>query len=153
MIHHAGARIRLAVSLCTALGLGAIGMDAQDASRDKNDIKDRKPTLTVKATPTISFSPARVVAVAEIKGGADDYQEYYCATAEWDWGDGTRSEASYDCEPYAAGRSEIRRRFAGEHMYNSAGGYRVQFRLKRKDKVLAGAHTTVQVRPGFRDPG
>jgi hypothetical protein len=143
------ARLIFCLSLCGLLA--DIGMSSGQAPRDKDEAKDKKPTLSVKATPTISFSPSRVIATAEIRGGADDYEEYYCAGAEWDWGDGTRSEASYDCEPYQAGRSEMRRRFAGEHMFTGAGSFRIQFRLKRRAKVLAAAHATVQVRPGFRD--
>lgn len=153
--HGRARRLFFVLSLSWLLSAGAVGSARPQESGDKGDArdKDKKPALSVKASPTISFSPSRVVATAELRGGADDYEEYYCAGAEWDWGDGTRSEASYDCEPYQAGRSEMRRRFAGEHTFNYAGSYRIQFRLKRKTKVLAGAHATVQVRPGFRDPG
>ena len=78
-----------------------------------------------------SSSPVRAVVVAELKGGANDYRDFYCATIEWDWGDGTKSESKTDCEPYQAdglvpehvlepyqaGRSEITRRFVQEHTF------------------------------------
>lgn len=112
-----------------------------------------KPKISVRASPAVSFSPARIFLVAEIKGGPDDFEEYYCASVEWDWGDGTTSEASYDCEPYERGKSEIRRRYATEHKYVTAGRYRIQFRLKKKDKAVAAAHATIHVRPGVRDIG
>lgn len=114
---------------------------------------EKKPALSVKASPAVSFSPSRVVLQADVRGGPDDYEEYYCATVEWDWGDGTKSEASYDCEPYEAGKSEIRRRYSIDHVYRQAGSYRVQFSLKQDRRVVAAANTTIQVRPGIRDPG
>ena len=108
--------------------------------------------MTLKASPTIVFSPARVVVTAEIKGGADDSAELYCPSLEWDWGDGTRSESDTDCEPYEAGKSTIQRRYTTSHTYNLAGNYRVQLRLKRGSKTVLGGHVSVQVKPGLRDP-
>jgi hypothetical protein len=111
----------------------------------------KKPSLSLKATPAISFSPARVRASAEVRGGADDYQEFYCPTIEWEWGDGTASESTEDCDPYEAGKSTIKRRFSAEHLYMQAGNYKVLFRIKRKDKALAAATVSIQIRPGLRD--
>jgi hypothetical protein len=115
------------------------------------DGKKAKPTITLKATPIMAFSPARMVLTAEIRGGDNDYQDFYCATVEWDWGDDTRSQAGADCEPYEAGKSEITRRFTIDHTFNTAGDYRVEFRLKQKNKVVAKASTDVKIRPGIRD--
>jgi hypothetical protein len=117
------------------------------------DDKKAKPSVSVKVTPAMGFSPARMVVTAELKGGADDYEDFYCATVEWDWGDDTRSESKTDCEPYEAGKSAIKRRFTIDHTYNIAGEYRVEFRLKQKNKVVARGSTDVKVRPGIRDPG
>jgi hypothetical protein len=126
---------------------------ARDSGAFASDDKQDKPKLSLRASPAISFSPARVFLVAELKGGPNDYEEYYCPSIEWDWGDGTASEASDDCEPYQAGKSEIKRRYAVEHVFRTASAYQVHFRLKRKDRVLAIARTVVQVRPGIRDIG
>ena len=115
------------------------------------DGKKSKPTITLKSTPVMAFSPARMVLTAEIRGGDNDYQDFYCATVEWDWGDDTRSQAGADCEPYEAGKSEITRRFTIDHTFNTAGDYRVEFRLKQKNKVVAKAATEVKIRPGIRD--
>src|SRR5919108_1682305 len=104
---------------------GAVAADRQD--------EQKKPSLSLKATPPISFSPAKVRVAAEVRGGADDYQDYYCPTIEWDWGDGTISENTEDCDPYEAGKTTIRRRFSAEHTYRMAGQFKVFFRLKRKD--------------------
>ena len=115
--------------------------------------KKAKPTVTVKVTPLVAFSPAQLVLTADLKGGADDYEEFYCATVEWDWGDDTRSESKTDCEPYEAGKSQIKRHFSIDHTYNVAGDYRVEFRLKQKNKVVGRGSTDVKVRPGVRDGG
>ena len=92
---------------CALLSGGAVR--ATGAARET---EGKKPSLSLKATPPIAFSPARVRAVAEIRGGPDDYEEFYCPTIEWEWGDGTSSENASDCEPYEAGKSSIRRRFS-----------------------------------------
>jgi hypothetical protein len=135
----------------SALAPQELPQGAGQAAAD--DEKAKKPTLSVRASPAVSFSPARVRAVAELKGGPDDYQALYCAAVEWDWGDLTQSEEAADCEPYQEGVSQITRRFSAEHVYRTAGRFRVQIRLKRNNKVLVGANTTVQVRPGVRDLG
>lgn len=113
--------------------------------------KKEKPSLSVRASPPISFSPATIHVVGELKGGPDDFEELYCPTLEWDWGDGTRSEAATDCDPYQAGVSQILRRFSTDHVYNMAGRFRVALRLKRNTKVVTSATTNIQVRPGLRD--
>ena len=133
----------LAVALLDGTLAPAVGADRQD--------ENKKPSLSLKVTPPIAFSPAKVRVVAEIRGGADDYQEYYCPTIEWDWGDGTISENTQDCDPYEAGKSTIRRRFTAEHTYRLAGNFKVYFRLKRKDKTMGAASASVQVRPGLRE--
>ncbi len=115
--------------------------------------KDKRPKISVKASPAMAISPARVVASADITGGADDYEEFYCPSIEWDWGDDTRSTSAADCDPYEAGKSEIKRRFSADHVYQVAGDYRIQFRLKKKDKAIAAAAASVKIRPGLRDPG
>lgn len=144
--------IRL-VTRCAAaaLAVGVVAVAALSAQDDKNkDVK--KASLSLKASPTIVFSPARVAVTAELKGGAEDNAELYCPALEWDWGDGTRSESNTDCEPFEAGKSTIQRRFTSSHTYNLAGNYRVQLRLKRGSKSVLGGHVSIQVKPGLRDP-
>jgi len=113
--------------------------------------ENKKPSLSLKLTPPIAFSPARVRVVVEVRGGADNYEEYYCPTVEGDWGDGTISENTQDCDPYEAGKSTIRRRFSAEHTYRISGNFKVFFRLKRKEKTMGAASASVQVRPGLRE--
>jgi hypothetical protein len=109
----------------------------------------KKPSLSLKATPAVSFAPARIVLVAELKGGDDNTEELYCPTVEWEWGDGTSSIAEADCEPYEAGKSEVKRRFSIEHKFQNSGSYRVVLRLRKSSKIIATANANLQVRPGL----
>ena len=111
----------------------------------------RRPTIIARATPPVGFTPMRVRATAELRDGSEDFADFYCATVEWDWGDGTTSENSSDCNPYEAGKSTIQRRFSAEHTYRQGGAYRIVFRLKQKTKVVGSASATIQVRAGAGD--
>ena len=135
-------------------GLMLIGQAGRAQNDDKND-KDKKKgaTLVLKATPPIAFSPAKIFVTAELKGGAWDTDEFYCPGLEWDWGDGTKSESSNDCPPYEAGKSTIEHRWSASHTFQTADSYRVQLRLLRGSKTIVGGNTSVQVKPGVRDPG
>jgi hypothetical protein len=138
--------------------------------------QNKKPSIKLKAQPPVGFSPMRVVVTAELTGGSNDFEDFYCATVEWDWDDGTKSEAKTDCDPYEPGKSEIKRRYVGEHTFranvgdlnpnsplrtvpNTAAGadsqtpqnlqFRVRFTLKQKGKTVGSGQTTVEVRQGM----
>ena len=121
----------------------------REVAAQRND--DKKPSLSLKATPPVGFSPLKVRLVVEIKGGADDAVEFYCPTIEWDWGDDLTSESSEDCAPYEAGKSSILRRYSTEHTYRNEGSYTARFRMKQAKKVVASSSVNVQVRAGIRD--
>ena len=118
--------------------------------KDSKDAPDPRPQVKLKAQPVIAMAPARIVLTAELVGGANDFEEFYCTGVEWEWGDGTKSESSSDCAPYEPGKSEIKRRFTVEHVFR-AGVYRVMFHLKRQNKAVGNATVQIQVRPGLRD--
>lgn len=130
------------IALCS---IATVPVNAQEPN------KGSRPSLSLKASPSVSFSPAKVTLRAELRGGQNDFETYYCAGVEWDWDDGTKSENAYDCEPFEAGKSEIRRVFTVQHTYDQSGSYRVHFRLKQGNKVVAQINTQVQVRPGLRE--
>jgi hypothetical protein len=109
----------------------------------------KKPSLSLRITPPVGFAPLRTRLVVDVRDGDDDYADFYCPTIEWDWGDGTVSANSEDCDPYEAGKSSIRRRFSTEHVFRQAGAFRVAFRLKQKDRVVASSTVNVQVRTGL----
>jgi hypothetical protein len=121
---------------------------AANAADQKETGKHERPSLSLKLNPRTAMAPAAVTATVELKGGSNNFEEYYCATIEWDWDDGSRSETTPDCEPYDEATSEIRRRYTVQHNFRRGGFYRVSFRLKKKDRVLAVVTSTVQVTGG-----
>jgi hypothetical protein len=89
--------------------------------------------------------------VVDVRGGSDGYADFYCPAIEWDWGDGTTSGNSEDCDPYQEGKSTIKRRYSTEHVFRQPGTFQVFFRLKQRDRVVASSSSNVQVRAGVRD--
>ena len=131
------------------ISTAVVAAQRNDQNKDSaRQTEAKRPKISLKAQPPVGVAPFRVVFTGELQGGADDFEEYYCPTVEWEWGDLTTSESTLDCEPYEAGKSQIKRRFTIEHTYRNAGAYKVYFHLKRKDKSLASASTTIQVQPG-----
>lgn len=146
-------RTRTGRTLLLQIGAGCLaGAVSLAGNSDQKESKDpKKPSLAIRAAPAISFSPARVVITAELRGGAPDDPELYCPEIEWDWGDGTRSESTENCEPYEEGKSTVKRRWTITHTFETQGMYRVQLRLKRGTKTIVAGNNTVQVKPGVRD--
>jgi hypothetical protein len=136
--------IRVLPVLALVLALG-VAVYAQKGGEDK------KPSLSLKATPVAGFAPLRVRVTVDVRGGADDFQDYYCPSVEWEWGDDLRSGNSEDCSPYESGKSLIKRRYTAEHVFRYEGSYKLTLRLKQKDRVVAMGTTTIEVRPGLRD--
>jgi hypothetical protein len=135
-------------AFCTTAALAAVLMATAAITAAQRDGADKKPSLSLKATPPAGFAPLRVHLVVDVRGGANDYADFYCATVQWDWDDGTISENSEDCDPYEAGKSSIKRRYNADHTFRLSGDYRLTFRLKQKAKVISSATTTLTVRPG-----
>jgi hypothetical protein len=107
-----------------------------------------RPKMALRAQPAVAVAPARVVLTADITGGSNDFQEYYCPTIEWEWGDETSSESTSDCDPYEEGKSAIKRRYTVQHIFRRQGSYKVYLHLKRNDKIVGSASTTIQIQPG-----
>lgn len=78
--------------LALILALG-VAVHAQKGGEDK------KPSLSLKATPVAGFAPLRVRVNVDVRGGANDFADYYCPSIEWEWGDDLRSGNSEDCSP------------------------------------------------------
>ena len=135
-------------AVCTIVALVAALMATVHVSGAQRDTADKKPSLSLKATPPAGFAPLRVHVAVDVRGGANDSADFYCPTRQWDWDDGTVSENSEDCEPYEAGKSNIQRRYSADHSFKFSGEYRLTFRLKQKNKVISSATATVTVRPG-----
>ena len=139
---------RRALSLLAVLVVALATSNTVGAQRSGDD---KKPSLSLKATPPVGFSPLKVRLVVDVKGGSDDYEEFYCPSIEWDWGDGTVSKNSEDCDPFQSGKSTIKRRYSIEHVFRQPDTFQVFFRLKQRDRVIAATSANIQVRPGVRD--
>ena len=110
--------------------------------------EDDQPELSLRASPRVAFVPVEVLFVAELRGGADDYEDLYCVSVEWDWDDDTRSESTPDCDPYEPGTSKIRRRYSARHRFDYGGRYEVRINLKKRGDVIASARTNIELRGG-----
>lgn len=144
----------LAAAACFAF---VIAWDAVPTGQRGDSAKapePKRPKLTLKASPNFGIAPLRVVLTAEFEGGSDDFEEYYCPTVIWEWGDGAVSEASNDCAPYEPGKSQIKRRYTVEHTYrrsDPSGQIRVYFSLRHRDKEVAAVGVNIAVQPGGTD--
>ena len=136
-------RTRFAGPVFAFFALAALAVPA--AAGDQG--RPGKPRLELRATPRMAFSPVMVLATAELRGGADG-EEFYCPALEWEWDDGGKSAQESDCPPFAPGAA-MERRFTAEHAYRAPGVYNVTLRLKRSDKAIAIASTTIHVRGGL----
>ena len=137
-------------TVATGLALGVAGLPVAALQNDKaKDDDARRPKIRMRAQPQVSIAPARITLSVELQGGADDFEEYYCPSIAWEWGDDTSSESTTDCDPYEAGKSQIKRRYSVQHEFRRAGNYKLYFHLKQKDKILGSASTAIQVQPGI----
>jgi hypothetical protein len=141
--------VKSGVAQAVVLAFSTLLLIPADALLAREQGGNKKPSLSLKASPAVSFAPSRVVVVAEVKGGPDDFEEFYCPTVEWEWGDITTSTAEADCDPYSPGKSSIKRRYTVEHRFKDPGAYKIILRLKKGTKVIASANTQVQVRAGL----
>lgn len=134
-----------AAALALSLAAGLEGVRAQAGKPPA----ESRPSVALRASPSVAFAPARIVLTADVRGGADDFEPFYCPAIEWEWGDGTTSSSQADCSPYEAGKSQIRRRYSVEHVYRQPGAFRVFFRLKKGTQTSAVAQANLQVRAGL----
>ncbi len=136
--------------LATVLGCAVMATGLLTAQKsDKKDQEQKRPRMSLRAQPQVAVAPARITLTAELTGGSDDFEDYYCPSVEWDWGDDTHSESTSDCDPYEAGKSQIKRRYTIQHQFPRPGTYRIYIHLKQRDKVLGSANAMVQVQPGL----
>lgn len=133
------------------LGGMSTGMPFSDAIGTVRAVEDEEPKLSLRASPRVGFAPVEILFVAELRGGADDYEDLYCVTIEWDWDDDTRSESTPDCDPYEPGTSTIRRRYSVRHRFDYSGRYEIRVNLKKRGDIVASARTNVELRGGRFD--
>lgn len=145
MVQHRSSRYRWGV--VSLLGAACLLLAGHGSLLGQEE-EDGEPELRLQASPRVAFAPAEILVLAELRGGPDDYEPLYCASVEWEWDDGTRSESTPDCDPYEPGVSEIRRRYSMRHRFSVGGSYEVRLNLKQRDDVVASERTTIEVRGG-----
>ena len=141
--------LKLMASTVACLAIASVLVGAQQKGDKGKGSDNKRPKLTLKLQPQVVVAPGRVTLTAELVGGSDDFEEYYCPTISWDWGDDTNSESTADCDPYEAGKSQIKRRYSTTHQFRRAGNYKVYIHLKVKDHIVGSAMSTLQVQPGL----
>jgi hypothetical protein len=138
------------IMLLGALLTGATTfVSAQRQEKPGKEVEAKRPKINMRVQPQVVIAPAKVLVSVELVGGDDDFEEYYCPSIEWEWGDDTSSESQADCQPYEAGKSFIKRRYTTQHEFRRAGNYKLYFHLKQKDRVLGSGSTNLQVQPGL----
>jgi hypothetical protein len=144
-------RAGIAALVCTSIVTSSsIAANGSTRTGDGDEQGKARPKAALRVNPTMIFPPARVVATAELTEGANDFQDYYCPKIEWIWGDETQSESGEDCDPYEAGKSEIKRRYTADHNYrpDPMGGnrnYELIFRMKQGSKIVLSLRQTIKV--------
>ncbi len=112
--------------------------------------KDKGVTLSLRATPRVSPAPARVLFTASLEGGAD--VDVYCATLEWEWGDGTKTSQEGECPAFVPGETPVERFYEVEHTYTKQARPVVRLRLLKEGKPLAQARVNIVVGSPYQKP-
>lgn len=128
------------------LSLTLLGLTAAAADKPKA----KSFVLDLRVTPRFAFSPARLLFVAELKGG-EDSEELYCPQLEWEFGDGGKSIEESDCPAYEAGM-KIERHYSISHDFRRAGAYDVTLTMSKAGRLLRRQTLQLTVRPGAGDP-
>jgi hypothetical protein len=105
-----------------------------------------KAKLTLKGSPSVGSSSTVFRFRAVLTGGVDS-EDLYCLTTEWEWeeqADASLNEA--ECPPFKAGETPIERTFTEEQSFRRPGPHLVRVVLRKADREIASASTTVTVR-------
>lgn len=133
-------RAALPVVIVLSVGLGGVASPRAGADNASDKFK-----LSLRASPPAAMAPARVTVTAQLEGDGDE-SRCYCPTIEWDWGDGTLSRRTADCDPYNAGKSKMDRFFVAMHDFSQGGRYQVRLRLRKGDETVVSGHVVVMIR-------
>jgi hypothetical protein len=131
---------RSVLTLIVAAGAGFWGASHSSVSAAA------KPKLSLKASPSVGTASTVFVFQAVLTGG-EDSEALYCLAAEWEWeeqADASLNEA--ECPPFNAGETPVERTFTEEQSFRRPGPHVVRVVLRKGDKEIASAATTVTVR-------
>ncbi len=105
-----------------------------------------KAKLSLKGSPSLG-SPDTVFVFRAVLTGGVDSEDLYCLSTEWAWGE--QADASInetECPPFKAGETPVERVFTEEQTFRSIGAHQVRVVLRKGEKEIASAATTVTVR-------
>jgi hypothetical protein len=106
-----------------------------------------KVKLTLKAAPAIGTASTVFVFQARLVGGVDN-EDLYCLSTEWTWEEQADSSLNEtECPPFKAGESTIERLFTEEQSFRREGTHVVKVVLRKGDREIASATTSVKIRP------
>jgi hypothetical protein len=109
--------------------------------------KAEKVKLTLSAAPSIGTSSTVFVFQARLAGGVDN-EDLYCLSTEWTWEEQADSSLNEtECPPFKAGESTIERVFSEEQSFRREGTHVVRVVLRKGDREIASATTSVKIRP------
>jgi hypothetical protein len=126
----------------------AVGLALFDSMAALSGESRPKASLTLNASPQVAFTPARIVLTGDLKNVTNLDADFYCPTIVWEWGDGTQSERSANCDPFEPGTSEVKLRYVQVHTFNTPGRFRVVLRLVKGSQVVLSGSTSLTIRPG-----
>jgi hypothetical protein len=125
-------------ALAFALAVTPIGAESASAAE--------KPKLTLKGSPSTGTSETVFLFRAVLTGGVDG-EDLYCLTTEWEWEE--QADSSIDeteCPPFRPGETKVERVFTEEQSFRRPGTHVVTVVVRKGEKQIASASTTVTVR-------
>ena len=131
------------VLTCLALASTAVLVAAQKTDQNGKDnpkqLEAKRPKISLRAQPPVGVAPFRVVLTGELQGGADDFEEVYCPTVEWVWGDAHDVRVDARLRAVRSGQEPDQATLHDRTHVSREGAYKVYIHLKRKDKLVASA--------------
>ena len=120
------------VAQALVLAFSALLLIPSNALQAREQGGNKKPSLSLKASPSVSFAPARIVVVAEVKGGAGRFRGVLLPDRRMGMG---RLDARQRSKPIAnrtrRARATIKRRYTVEHRFKNPGAFKIILRLKK----------------------
>jgi len=97
-----------------------------------------KPHGSLRVNPRMGHAPVDVLAIMLI---VNPGQLLYCSDLTWDWGNGTRSFHSADCDPTEA--IPVRWVESRRHVYGVPGEYIITVSLSKSGRVITQLRTNI----------
>ena len=126
--------------------LAAVGLAVFSTADSSRTHAAEKVKLSLKGSPSLG-TPETVFTFRAVLTGGGDTEDLYCLTTEWQWeeqADASLNEA--ECPPFQPGETKVERVFNEEQSFRRPGPHLVRVVVRKGDKEIASAGTTVTVR-------